>query len=379
MDDNTLDGKTKSSFAKNLKKKAFIKKFIPRKAVFIIFILLIVVLALGYACVHFYIDNKQAMAKQEIDMSLLSEKLDDVLSTQRLAAREAKTLQQKAHDQLDLVHAELSKIKSENKISNTEVQSLQRSLAATYIRKPNDWILSEVDYLVKLAGRKIWLEHDIPTAIALLVAADQRIIELNDNSLNPLRTALLADINTLSSLPNYHPDSIILKLSSFENLVDALKTDKLVMPALKSHEKTALSNNVSDWKENLKKSWVAFLDGFVVINRHDDKIKALLLPKQVWYLKANVRAQLEKAEFAVYHQQQGIYDLALSDIQQILKNYFANSDPATMHFTKSMNQLSKVKVTMPYPEQLKSSDVLKRVMELRVKKILAPPSHLQKK
>jgi uroporphyrin-3 C-methyltransferase len=319
------------------------------------------------------------MATQKIDMSLLSKQLDDVLSTQSKGSREAKTLKQKVDDQLNLVQGELNKIQNENKISNTEVQSLQRSLAATYVRKPNDWILSEVDYLVKLAGRKIWLEHDIKTAIALLVAADQRIVELNDYSLNLVRTALLEDINTLSSLPNYHPESVILKLSSLEHLVDALKTDKLVTGDPKPNETTTVTRNVSDWKENVKKSWEAFLEGFVVINRHDEKIQALLLPKQVWYLKANLRAQLDKAEFAVYHGQQAIYDLAMSDIQKLLKSYFVNSDPTTIHFTKSMNQLSKVKVTMVYPKQLKSPDVLKGVMELRVKKVLAPSLNSQKK
>ncbi|MCK5819009.1 MAG: uroporphyrinogen-III C-methyltransferase [Psychromonas sp.] len=379
MGDKTLDGSSESSLKKNPKKNSFIKKVIPRKSSVIIFILLLLVFALGYASFYFYIENKQVMAKQATDMSLLSKQLDNVLFTQSKGKQVSRKINQSVDDQLNLLHAGLTKVQNDNKISTTEVQSLQRSLAATYIRKPNDWILSEVEYLVKLAGRKIWLEHDIKTAIALLAAADQRIVELNDHSLVGVRSALFEDINMLGSLPNYHPETVILELSSLENLVDVLKTDKVVMPSPQYNEKTAISRKVSDWKQNLKKSWDAFIGGFIVINRHDEKIKALLLPEQIWYLKANLRAQLDKAEFAVYHEQQGIYDLAMSDTQRILANYFVNSEPTTMHFQKSINRLSKLKVKLNYPEQLKSSVVLKRVMALRVKTILRSPSNSQQK
>ena len=47
-------------------------------------------------------------------------------------------------------------------------------------RRPNDWLLAEADYLVKLAGRKLFLEHDVESATQLMESADQRIASLND-------------------------------------------------------------------------------------------------------------------------------------------------------------------------------------------------------
>ncbi len=52
-------------------------------------------------------------------------------------------------------------------------------------RRPNDWLLAEADYLVKMAGRKLWLEHDTASATILLESADHRIAELNDPSMTP--------------------------------------------------------------------------------------------------------------------------------------------------------------------------------------------------
>lgn len=366
---NTVENKSAAS-EKPLKTKSTAKKNIFSKPILIIVILATLLIALSYGTFHFYIENKKQMAEQKIEMSLLSKKLEDVLVKQVQTQNGSALLEKGVTNQLGLVNSELQKVQNENKINKTDVQSLQRSLAATYIRQPNDWILSEVDYLVKLAGRKIWLEQDIKTAIALLIAADQRVVELNDHSLSGLRSALLEDINMLSALPTRNPDSVILKLSSLELRVGGLKTDAVIMPDPKDNSKTAISNDVNDWKANLNKSWTTFLEGFVVVNKRDERVEALLLPEQVWYLKANLRAELAKAEFAIYREQQEIYDIAMADIKNTLKHYFVVNDPATKSFKNSINRLSKRKVTIVYPEQLKTTALLNRVMDLRVKKVL---------
>ena len=366
---NTVENKSVPS-EKPLKTKLTAKKKIFNKPILIIVILAMLLIALGYGTFHFYLENKKQMAEQKIEMSLLGNKLEEVLFKQGQAKNGSALLKKGVTNQLGLVNSELQKVQNENKINKTNVQALQRSLAATYIREPNDWILSEVDYLVKLAGRKIWLEQDIKTAISLLVAADQRVVELNDHSLSGLRSALLEDINMLSALPARNPDSVILKLSSLERRVGALKTDALIMPDPKDNTKTAISSDVNDWKANLNKSWATFLEGFVVVNKRDERVKALLLPEQVWYLKANLRAELAKAEFAIYREQQEIYDIAMTDMKYILKHYFVASDSATKSFKSSINRLSKQKVTIVYPDQLKTTALLNRVMDLRVKKVL---------
>ncbi len=68
-------------------------------------------------------------------------------------------------------------------------------------RSPNDWLLAEADYLVKLSARKLYLEHDIFSATELLENADQRIASLNDPNLFPLRQAMANDITALKALP----------------------------------------------------------------------------------------------------------------------------------------------------------------------------------
>ena len=97
----------------------------------------------------------------------------------------------------------------------------------------------------------------------------------------------------------------------------------------------------------------------------------MLFRSQRWYLKENILHDLAKAEFAVYREQQAIYDLSMRSALDALTQYYDLNDPATSHFYNALQSLSKRQVSIDYPDQLKSAPILERVIEQRVKKSLA--------
>jgi uroporphyrin-III C-methyltransferase len=318
-----------------------------------------------------YKTDKAIVDSQQIKLTELTAKFNEQSSQQSSQLRQTIKIKTTLEAQLEKVTLQLQQANNDNKISKTDIQSLQRSFAATTVRHPNDWMLAEVEYLLRLTGRKIWLEKDIKTAIALLIAADQRIVELNDASLSPLRGALLEDINTLEALPKNDPDGVILALTSLERRVDKLRSNSLLMPDADENKETEVSTDINDWDSNLIKSWNVFVESFITVNKRESKIEALLSPEQSWYLQEHLRNNLAKAEFAIYREQQDVYDLALENIQTLLKNYYDLKDINTDHFYKSIQQLSKRKVSIKYPDHLKSAPLLERVIEQRLQKSLA--------
>ena len=335
---------------------------------------LVLIVTCIVAAFYFYKTNKALVDSQQMLLTQLSEKFNEQSSQQSAQLRQTIKIKTTLEAQIEQVTLQLQQTRNDNKISKSDIQSLQRSFSATNIRHPNDWILAEVEYLIALAGRKIWLEKDIKTAIALLVAADQRIVELNDASLSPLRGALLEDINTLEALPNRYSDCFFLALVSLERRVDKLRSSSLIMPDAGDHSATELSTDINDWDSNLKKSWNVFIDSFITVNKRESKIKALLSPEQSWYLQEHLRNNLAKAEFAIYREQQNVYDIALQNTLTLLDNYYDIKDNSTGHFYKAVQRLSKRKVSINYPDQLKSAPLLERVIELRLKKSLASSS-----
>jgi len=317
---------------------------------------------------YFYKENKTLVENQQQQLSNLSTQLSSQSSLQSKQLSQTLNIKNTLEAQIELANTQLKQVNNDNKIVKTDIQSLQRSFSETNVRHPNDWILSEVEYLIALSGRKIWLEQDIPTAISLLAAADQRIVELNDASLSPLRGALLEDINTLGALPRLDTDGVILALTSLERRVDQLRSTSLLVPEATQTSNTEPSTDIAEWDVNLVKSWDAFVASFITVNKREGKIEALLSPEQSWYLKENIRNNLAKAEFAIYRQQQDVYDIALNNMLLLLKDYYDLNDNTTGHFYKSINRLSKRKVSLNYPDQLKSAPLLEGILEQRLQK-----------
>ena len=330
-------------------------------------ILIFVVIGLG---AYFYKENKLLTNQQQAEIIQVNKKITQQKEFLTQSAQKSLALQANLQAQVEQVNSQLIKVNNANKLYQTDMKALQRAFAEAQVRHPNDWILAEVEYLVKLAGRKIWLEKDLVSAAELLLAADQRIAELNDPSLSKLRSALLEDINTLEAIPKHDPDGVVLALSALERRIDKLAIIGLTQPQSVAKSATKLSEDVNDWQANLAKSWSSFIDSFIVINKRDIKLQALLSPEQRWYLQENLRHDLAKAEFAVYREQQEIYDLALHSAANLLKSYYDLNDTATKHFYKSLQNLSQSSISIDYPDQLKSAPLLEQIIEQRVKKSL---------
>ena len=362
------DSSTLKTSEKPLKKSIFKRVKVKLYVTSLLILLIIAVVCFG---AYFYIQKARLVDSQQLAINKLNSQVSEQKNSLNNNIQKVASVESGVTTQIEQVNLQLQEVKNSNKLYKTDIQAMQRVLAETKARRPNDWVLSEVEYLVKLAGKKIWLERDIPSAISLLFSADQRVAELSDASLTKLRRALLEDMNVLEALPHLDSDGLVLALSTLERRADSLAVSGLERHQADTKNDAKLSNNVNDWRSNLSKSWSNFIDGFIVVNKRESQIKALLSPEQRWYLKENILHDLAKAEFAVYREQQAIYDLSMRSALDALTQYYDLNDPATSHFYKALQSLSKRQVSIDYPDQLRSAPILERVIEQRVKKSLA--------
>lgn len=331
----------------------------------IFIVLLLCIIGYGF---YFYKNNVVNNSAYQQKIETLANKLESQVTQQNNQFRQSKSLNENFKTQIDQLNIQLLDAQNKSKLYSSDMQALQRRVAETNIRHPSDWILSEVEYLLNLSGRKLWLEHDLKSTISLLSAADKRIIEMGDPSLNPLRHALLDDINVLEALPMPDVDSVILKLSSLERRIDTLVVAGLEVPEIITAKEKAVSGDVADWEANVDKSWNSFIESFIVISHRDKPVEALLSPEQSWYLKENLRNAISKAEFAVYREQQDIYDIALQNALKLVALYYDMEDKSTQQFYNSIEKLSKQNVSIDYPDQFKSAPLLSTILKQRVSK-----------
>ncbi|HDO1373227.1 TPA: uroporphyrinogen-III C-methyltransferase [Aeromonas veronii] len=252
-----------------------------------------------------------------------------------------------------------------------EMQGLQNRVLDLNDKRPNDWMLAESEYLVRMAGRKLWLEHDLVSAITLLGNADERIAALNDPSLMPIRKALAEDIAKLKGMPRIDREGLTLKLAALEDQIELLPLSTVSMPEAKAEPDQAVSTNPDEWESNLKKNWVKFTENFVTIRRRDGAVEALLSPQQEIFLRENLKTKLLQAQLSVYREQQALYEDSLDKAQRWLTQYFDTDNSATRYMQGEIDKLKGEQIQIDYPAQFKTQAMLEQVLTERLQRILA--------
>ncbi|UGA54733.1 uroporphyrinogen-III C-methyltransferase [Vibrio sp. VB16] len=301
------------------------------------------------------VQHQSQLAQLEAQINSMSNQLDQRLSsTEALAAAKADEAYNKADTAITQQHE--------------SIKSLQVALADVAGRRPNDWLLAESDYLVKLAGRKLFLEKDVVSATQLMESADQRISLLNDPSLMPLRKEMAKDITTLKSVPLIDKDGLVLRLISLQQQIDTLPLANAILPETPVVEHKKVSTDIYDWQDNLLTSLTDFSEQFITFRTREGNVIPLLAPKQHYYLKENVKGKIETAIRAVYNENQAIYQSSLKTADEWTMQFFKLDDPAVVQFNKSIQQLSGQNIEVKYPVKLVSQKALQDVINDRLRR-----------
>ncbi|MTH47584.1 uroporphyrinogen-III C-methyltransferase [Intestinirhabdus alba] len=256
-----------------------------------------------------------------------------------------------------------------------QLDEMQQKVAAISGSDAKTWLLAQADFLVKLAGRKLWSDRDVTTAAALLKSADASLAEMNDPSLIATRSAIANDIASLSSVVQVDYDGMILKVNQLSNQVDDLRladndSDDSPMDA----DSTELSSSIREWRVNLQKSWQSFMDSFITIRRRDDTAVPLLAPNQDIYLRENIRSRLLIAAQAVPRHQEETWRQALDNVSTWVRAYYDTADSTTKTFLEEVDKLSQQSISMDLPETLQSQALLEKLVQTRVRNLLAQPA-----
>ncbi|KQB09841.1 uroporphyrinogen-III C-methyltransferase [Vibrio metoecus] len=324
-------------------------------------LLLVLALGAGFAYVH-----QQQKAQLNNELQAIRAELKQTRDA--LNVQLEQTVSQATSQATEITHRAETVLEQQQK----SIESLQLAVADIKGRRPNDWLLAEADYLVKLAGRKLFLEHDAETATQLMESADQRIAALNDPSLTPLRKAMANDITALKNIPLIDRDGLVLRLISLQQQVDSLPLANAILPADQPQENPAVSENINDWQTNLKSSLKAFADNFITFRSRDGNVIPLLSPTQHFYLKENLQAKLETAIKGVYTEQQTLYVTSLTTAEQWSNSFFNAGDKAVQAFNAELALLAKQQVQVNYPVKLQTQQQLADVITERLRRSVSP-------
>ncbi len=315
-----------------------------------------------------YLNGKHQAELQAQANQSLSDKLN---ALQQQAGSDKQQLAQ----QLSSAQSALNDARYQQAATAKEMELLREKVATISGNDVHTWLVSQADYLVKLAGRKLWSDQDVTAAAALLKSADASLADMKDPSVASVRRALTQDISTLSAIDQIDYDGIILKLNQLSNGVDNLRlADNDSDDAPVNSDGGELTSSLREWRQNLVKSWHNFMDDFITIRRRDNTAQPLLAPNQDVYLRENIRSRLLIAAQAVPRHQDEIYKQSIDTVSSWVHAWYDTNDPATKAFLAQLDELSQQSINMNLPDNLESQPFIDKLMQTRVRNLIAQPS-----
>jgi uroporphyrin-3 C-methyltransferase len=232
-------------------------------------------------------------------------------------------------------------------------------------RRPADWLLAEADYLLKMAGRKLWLEHDVETAMMMLQATDARLRDLDDPSLLPVREKLALDMQNLLQINPISSTSVALNISALIEQVDHLPLAFFKRPE-DNEPASALSENVDDWYNNLMNNINFVLKDFFSVKKITAEVKPFMSEQQQWLAKEQLKFTLLKAQISVLKENTELYQVALRSAQSMLTENFDGQKVSVTQFGDSLTTLLNSDVERVYPEQFAATAPLQNIINHRL-------------
>jgi len=301
---------------------------------------------------HYFWQEK--LATQRVEASKTSQQQ----SLQTIANKSEQEIQKAVAGLQQNVRASMSDLAEAQK---QQADYLEQQLASISLVQSKDWYAQEAAYLIRVAVRSLWLEQDARTAIALLKDADAKLNDLKKPEYLPVRQAIRADIATLSAIPLPQTDEVLLSLMTLNRQVTDLPLAYVdrEMPTQESRE---LSEDVADWKENLKKSWDQFVDDYFTLRPINAEVKPLLTPQYQQHLRQNLSLKLQQTQWAVTQQNEVLYRENLVDIAQWLKEYFDETAQININFATEIETLKTTNIQFVFDQQLTSIDAIKQLL-----------------
>lgn len=246
-------------------------------------------------------------------------------------------------------------------------QSMQQVMAKQQTTR-KDWLLAEVEYLLRLANQRVLMEQTADGALTLLKSADKILRETDDVSIYEVRKALAADIAALEAVPRLDTEGAFLQLGALSNQVDNLRlipvTDQRELPSLL--EEITPEGVSESWSQGLASSWNSAmnkLEQLVVIQHRDEPVEPLLSPEQHFFLQQNLHLMLEQAQLALLQRKQNAYDSALAKAENWIDTYFEPQDATTNALLRGIAELKQLEVAPEMPDISGSLNSLKSYLE----------------
>lgn len=352
-ENNKQLAKTESAATPNKSETTVLKQ--KSRWLSLLWFILILLLFSATGAGGYYLWQQQLMM-QDLQLSQVSELQDQING-----------VQQTARSQASAIESNDGQIKALQNQQQLIAEISQKAIDITN-RQQKDWVLAEIDYLLRMANRRLQIARDINSAIAAMQAADQRLHDLADLSLIGIRQQLSKDIANLKALHQVDVNGTAMALDQM-----LVHLSELPFKSVIEEVKTQLENDQPTSAQKAdEKGFVDSVINTVMkigdIKIHDRSIEPSSSREQQQYIEQMLRTYLLGARLAVlrYDQTQYLHDL--EQAQNLLHAHYKVSDNRVNQMTSDLATFASINLTPDLPNINKSWSRIQEVMQGRKNK-----------
>ena len=217
------------------------------------------------------------------------------------------------------------------------------------------WRITEVEYLLRIANLRLLLDRNVPITIALLDTADKILAQIDDFSLHDIRSKVVSELEQLRNLEPIDQQGISLRIRELQGRIDGLPVG---LPDLVS-----VSKEHSEDTAQGRGYWNRIVDGLesIILIRHHDSnpVRPLIDDQAIMIVKQQMRLSLDRALIALIRQDAGSFLLGIDDTSSLVTNHFDDRNETTRKFLDFLQSLREATITQKLPDISGSLQLLK--------------------
>lgn len=307
----------------------------------ILFLLLIGALGVGGWYSWQWLDAERSTFRADIDTQ--SRELERVQAAlERLEETRA------ASDELESLREELGVTQTELRDRMQRIATDMEALSDAAQGGRRDLLESEIEYLLRLAADELYLTQDVDTAIYALQTADDRLRQLGDPRLMPVRQLISDHLQALRAVNLPDVSGMALKVGSLMRDVSGLPL-RQAQHAREVEADAVTEQQDGGWWARVRSGVERLFDKLVVVQRAEPPAP-LLAPEEHFFLYRNVELQLASARAALLAGDAAAWRQSLELAREWLNRYFDNDSAAVRSAIADISGLLSVPLQPSLPD-----------------------------
>jgi len=241
----------------------------------------------------------------------------------------------------------------------TNVQA--RRLAELGSTTRSDWLLSEAEYLIRLAVQRLQTERNTKNPLALLENVDAILKELDDPEMHLVRLAVAEDIAALRLAGDIDREGIYLELQALGNSIANLAV--IDAPSVAVSE-LPQSSESSGQAGNILKAFIGEMGTLIRVRQRQTPVEPMVNLSEESMVRGNLQMMIEQSQVALLREEQTIYRHSLLKAEDYVARFFSYNANAEV-LQQRLAALANINIIQELPQINRSFEALQALLIVR--------------